>query len=143
MEKNRKKSDGEEIKSSSRRCHLVGRRQGGEEGGEGEKKRVVTTCKLKNLHSCLVLTSRGRAACGAVALSWPARSTWPAPPAIGRATANRTNSGRRTLAFCFQPRTRRIFHFQTKRCNAGGERPPPHVERSSSFFTSSVLPTTW
>lgn len=69
------------IKTSSRQCHLFSR------GGGGEKKKVITTCKLKNLHSCLVLTSLGTAACGAVALSWPARNTWPAPPAIGRATA--------------------------------------------------------
>lgn len=54
---------------------------------EWGKEKAVTTCKLKNLHSCLVLTSLGTAACGAVALSWPARNTWPAPPAIGRATA--------------------------------------------------------
>lgn len=55
---------------------------------EGGKTEAVTTWKLKNLHSCLVLTSRGTAACGAVVLSWPARSTWPAPLAIGRATVH-------------------------------------------------------
>ena len=53
---------------------------------EREKEHPVTTCKLSNLHSCLVLTSLGTAACGAVALSWPARSTWPAPPSLGHAT---------------------------------------------------------
>lgn len=55
-------------------------------GGEG-REQAVKTCKLKNLHSCLVLTSLGIAACEAVVLSWPARNTWPAPPVIGRATA--------------------------------------------------------
>lgn len=68
----------------------------GTEGWGGEKKKVITTCKLKNLHSCLVLTSRGTAACGAVVLSWPARNTWPAPPAIGRATAKKNRNGRRS-----------------------------------------------
>lgn len=57
--------------------------------GGGGKEQAITTCKLKNLHSCLVLTSQGTAACGAVVLSWPARSTWPAPLAIGRATVRR------------------------------------------------------
>lgn len=38
-----------------------------------------------------MLTSLGTAACGAVVLSWPARSTWPAPPAIGRATEQQRN----------------------------------------------------
>lgn len=56
------------------------------EGGR-EERRAVKTCKLKNLHSCLVLTSPDTAACEAVALSWPAHNTWPAPPVIGRATA--------------------------------------------------------
>lgn len=62
--------------------------------GGGGREQVVKTCKLKNLHSCLVLTSPGTAACEAVALSWPARNTWPAPPAIGRATAATTHRNR-------------------------------------------------
>lgn len=57
----------------------------------GGREQAVKTCKLKNLHSCLVLTSPGTAACEAVALSWPARNTWPAPPVIGRATAGTTH----------------------------------------------------
>lgn len=64
---------------------------------ERGKEKAVTTCKLKNLHSCLVLTSLGTAACGAVALSWPARNTWPAPPAIGRATAKWDTRHRKTF----------------------------------------------
>lgn len=63
----------------------------------GEEEKAVTTCKLKNLHSCLVLTSLGTAACGAVALSWPARNTWPAPPSIGRATGKWETRHRKIL----------------------------------------------
>lgn len=39
------------------------------------------------LHSYLVRTSRGRAGSEAVALSWPARNTWPALPETESATA--------------------------------------------------------
>lgn len=42
--------------------------------------------KLKNIHSCLVLTIQGRAACVAAVLSWPTHSTWPAPLETGHAT---------------------------------------------------------
>lgn len=55
--------------------------------GRGERGEAFTTCKLKNLHSCLALTSPGTAACAAASPSWPTRSTWPAPPATGRATS--------------------------------------------------------
>lgn len=62
------------------------------------REQAVKTCKLKNLHSCLVLTSLGTAACEAVALSWPARNTWPAPPVIGRATVTPETTHRNTLS---------------------------------------------
>lgn len=101
----RRKGWKEKGKNSSWSCHLV------EEG----KKQAVTTCKLKNLHSCLVLTSPGTAACGAVALSWPARSTWPAPPAIGRATVRRETRHRKEDGERFSTWTRK------NRRNAGSE----------------------
>lgn len=40
------------------------------------------------LRSCPWRTRWGRAACEVVSPSWPTRSTWPAPPGSGRATAN-------------------------------------------------------
>lgn len=44
-------------------------------------------------------TRWGRAACGAAALSGPARSTWPAPRGSARATAREHEGDARTLLY--------------------------------------------
>lgn len=44
--------------------------------------------KEKLVRSCLGQTRSGRAACGAVSLSWLIRSTWPVPHGSVRATEN-------------------------------------------------------
>lgn len=81
--------------------------------GEGIK--IVTCWKLKNLHSCLVPTSRGTAACEAVVLSWLTRSIWPAPLETERATAHReTHTHIHQNCSHHTPRERNHWYFRLK-----------------------------
>lgn len=97
---------------------------------EFRKKKGPPRCNLCQIlnsigrsHSCLVLTTPGRAGSGVASLSWPARNISPAPLLTGNATVDGDKMGVRTCGWRHartEPRASRATHPSSEDLIDGG-----------------------